>query len=310
MSLPLTEKYRPQNLNDVIGNSVVISAIEALLSKKELPHMLFYGPPGTGKTTTIRAISRSLYKTPHLHVLELNASDDRGIQVVRENIKSFASTAVSSQIKLIILDEADSMSRDAQNALRRTIEDFSTNVRFCFIANYASKIIPAIHSRCCRFRFGPVRDNIEKLVVKICKEERIKIDEGGVLALLESSNGDIRKLINDIEGLGSSFSTITRENVFNFNGSIEEMHYEKLFTDLCTMAFDELVEEMDRLINECSLDCGSILKKVGEYVRRSPLTNRIKILRSFCDIDHRLNLGCSQNIQSRALVGAFVMYRD
>lgn len=310
MSQTLSEKHRPQTFEDVIGNEIVIRAIKALILKEELPHMLFYGPPGTGKTTTIRIIARKLYKTPHLHVLELNASDDRGIQVVRESIKSFASTTMSKQLKLVILDEADSMSRDAQNALRRIIEDFSTNTRFCFIANYSSKIIPAILSRCCKFRFGPVTSRIEDRVLKICREENIKIDEEGLKALIDFSDGDMRRLMNNIEGMRSSFKMINKKNVLNFSGSVDDRIYKRLFEDLCTKGFDELVEEMDRIINGCMVDCESILKNVSTCVRKSSLRNKMKVIRCLGDIEYRLGLGCSQSIQSRGIVGIFVAYRD
>lgn len=310
MSLPLTEKYRPHTFSDILGNEVVIQAIGSLIAKNELPNMLFYGPPGTGKTTTIRAIAKKIYTTPHLHVLELNASDDRGIQIVRETIKSFASTAMTSQMKLIILDEADSMSKDAQNALRRIIEDFSTNVRFCFIANYASKIIPAILSRCCRFRFGPVRTLVEDTVVRLCKNENIGIDESGVQALVDFSDGDMRALMNLIEGLSHSFNTINQSSILLFNGCVDESIYERLFNDLCTLGFDDLKVEVNRIIDTHLLDCESILQKMGVYVRNSSFAKKMSMLKCFSDIEYRLSLGCSRKVQVNAMIGVFLIHRD
>lgn len=310
MSKTLSEKHRPETFKEIVGNDVVIRAIEALVLKGEMPHMLFYGPPGTGKTTTIRVIARQLYKSPHMHVLELNASDDRGIQVVRERIKSFASTAMSQQLKLVVLDEADSMSRDAQNALRRIIEDFSTNTRFCFIANYASKIIPAILSRCCKFRFGPVTSKIEERLLAICKEEKIKVDEEGLRALVDLADGDMRMLMNNLEGVCSSFGTINKENVLSFSGAVNDGVYESLFEALCKKGFDELVEEIDRIISSCMVDCESILKNVSVCVRKSTMHNKMQILKCLGDIEYRLGIGCSQFVQSRGIVGIFVKYRE
>lgn len=310
MPQTLSEKHRPQTFEDVVGNEVVIRAIKALVLKGEMPHMLFYGPPGTGKTTTIRVIARQLYKAPHMHVLELNASDDRGIQTVRESIKSFASTAISRQLKLVVLDEADSMSRDAQNALRRIIEDFSTNTRFCFIANYASKIIPAILSRCCKFRFGPVTSRIEERLLAICKDEGIKIDEEGLRSLIDLADGDMRMLMNNLEGMRSSFSMISKDNVLSFSGAVDDRMYESLFEALCTKGFDELVEEMDRMISGCMVDCESILVNVSVCVRKSTMLNKMQVLKCLGDIEYRLGLGCSQCVQSRSIVGIFLKYRE
>lgn len=178
------EKYRPSNLDEMISHGEIIStsrlwypvsggihslhrvvlafvhfSVGHFIEKKQLPHLLFYGPPGTGKTSTILACAKQLYNPAQFKtmVMELNASDDRGIDVVRQQILNFASTrTVFGNFKLIILDEADSMTNDAQNALRRIIEKYTENVRFGIICNYLSKIIPAVQSRCTRFRFGPL----------------------------------------------------------------------------------------------------------------------------------------------------------
>ena len=159
-NLPWVEKYRPKRLEDLISHEDILKTIKRFMDENRLPHLLLYGPPGTGKTSTILACARQLYKGKEFNsmVLELNASDDRGIGVVRNQIMNFASTRTifSKGFKLIILDEADAMTKDAQNALRRVMEKFTENVRFCLICNYLTKIIPAIQSRCTRFRFGPL----------------------------------------------------------------------------------------------------------------------------------------------------------
>lgn len=161
-SWPWVEKYRPSSLDDLIAHQEIISTLNRLINAQKLPHLLFYGPPGTGKTSMIIAIARRLYgKNYGSMVLELNASDDRGIDVVRNQIKEFAGTKklFSQGVKLIILDEADSMTNDAQFSLRRVIEKYTKNARFCLICNYVSKIIPALQSRCTRFRFAPLDES-------------------------------------------------------------------------------------------------------------------------------------------------------
>lgn len=159
-SLPWVEKYRPSSLDELIAHEEIIMILNKLIESNKLPHLLFHGPPGTGKTSTIIACAKKMYGANYSSMtLELNASDDRGIDVVREQIKEFAGTKklFSSGVKLIILDEADAMTNDAQSALRRVIEKYTSNTRFCMICNYVNKIMPALQSRCTRFRFAPLR---------------------------------------------------------------------------------------------------------------------------------------------------------
>lgn len=153
------EKYRPTDLSELIAHQDIVTTINRFIDEDKLPHLLLYGPPGTGKTSLVLACARKLYGDNFRSmILELNASDDRGIDVVREQIKTFAGTKrlFSSGFKLIILDEADAMTQIAQNALRRVIEQYTANVRFCLICNYVGKIIPAVQSRCTKFRFAPL----------------------------------------------------------------------------------------------------------------------------------------------------------
>jgi replication factor C subunit 3/5 len=168
--VPFVEKYRPENLDRIISHVEIVKTskylkllthlvVRKFIESKKLPHLLFHGPPGTGKTSCMIAIAKELYGSQYRNMtLELNASDDRGIGVVRDQIKSFCSTQqlMSKGMKLVILDESDSMTGPAQFALRRIVEKYSKTTRFCFICNFVSKIIPALQSRCTRFRFGPL----------------------------------------------------------------------------------------------------------------------------------------------------------
>ncbi|KAF4764611.1 hypothetical protein HAV15_000065 [Penicillium sp. str.  len=177
-NLPWVEKYRPSSLDDVSGHQDILATINRFVETNRLPHLLLYGPPGTGKTSTILALARRIYGTKNMRqmVLELNASDDRGIDVVREQIKTFASTAGSplAGFKLIILDEADAMTSTAQMALRRIMERYTANTRFCVIANYTHKLSPALLSRCTRFRFSPLKEvDIRTLVDKVIENEGV-----------------------------------------------------------------------------------------------------------------------------------------
>lgn len=213
------EKYRPATLSDVSGHQDILATINKFIESNRLPHLLFYGPPGTGKTSTILALARRIYGAENMRqmVLELNASDDRGIEVVREQIKTFASTKqifkMGSSVgrtgiaafKLIILDEADAMTNTAQMALRRIMEKYTANTRFCIIANYSHKLSPALLSRCTRFRFSPLKEqDIRSLVDKVIEEENVKITPDAVESLVKLSKGDMRRALNVLQACHAS----------------------------------------------------------------------------------------------------------
>eukprot|EP01134_Creolimax_fragrantissima_P003754 CFRG3754T1 len=205
---PWVEKYRPKSIDEVMYQEEVTAVLRKSLSSNDFPHLMFYGPPGTGKTSTILAIARELFgpKLMKERVLELNASDERGIQVVREKIKNFAQIAVggtkakgypSPPFKIIILDEADSMTTDAQSALRRTMELHSKVTRFCLICNYVTRIIEPLTSRCAKFRFRPLpTEAMMKQISIVVDKEDITIADDVPAALVTSSGGDMRRVLN------------------------------------------------------------------------------------------------------------------
>ncbi|KAF3191713.1 hypothetical protein TWF225_000939 [Orbilia oligospora] len=212
--VPWVEKYRPKTLSDVTAQDHTVSVLRRTLQSSNLPHMLFYGPPGTGKTSTILALAKELYG-PELmktRVLELNASDERGISIVREKVKNFAKIAISTTTaanaskypcppyKIIILDEADSMTQDAQSALRRTMETYSKITRFCLICNYVTRIIDPLASRCSKFRFKPLDEGNTRLrLSSIAEAEGVKYQEGVVDTLIKVADGDLRKAITFLQ---------------------------------------------------------------------------------------------------------------
>jgi len=211
--LPWNEKFRPKTLDEVAYQTDVVSALRMSLESANLPHLLFYGPPGTGKTSTILAVSRELYGPALMknRVLELNASDERGINVIRHKVKNFARITVGitkdhdpkypcPPYKIIILDEADSMTRDAQSALRRTMEKWSKVTRFCLICNYVSRILAPVASRCAKFRFQSLpSEHIARKLRYIAEAEKITVDDDTIVALEEVSGGDMRKAITFLQ---------------------------------------------------------------------------------------------------------------
>jgi len=199
----LVEKYRPNSINEVFLEEKNLTCINNFIEKRNFPNLLFYGPSGTGKTSTIIAMAREIYREKYnLMVLELNASDNRNIQVVRKIIKEFASckTLFNTGYKLIILDEVDSMTNDAQFCLRRIMETYCDNVRFCFICNFVGKIIPAIQSRCTKFKFSNLNtEQISSRLDSIMKEEDIVINAQILDVIMSYCNGDMRKILNYIQ---------------------------------------------------------------------------------------------------------------
>ncbi|XP_021775220.1 replication factor C subunit 2-like [Chenopodium quinoa] len=263
-SQPWVEKYRPKQVKDVAHQDEVIRVLTNTLETTNCPHMLFYGPPGTGKTTTALAIAHQLFG-PELYksrVLELNASDDRGINVVRTKIKNFAAVAVGSAqraggypcppYKIIILDEADSMTEDAQNALRRTMETYSKVTRFFFICNYISRIIEPLASRCAKFRFKPLPEGIMKSrILHICGEEGINLDSQALTTLSSISQGDLRRAITYLQGAARLYgSSISSKDLISVSGVIPEEVVQYLLAACKSGNFDLADKAVNNVISE------------------------------------------------------------
>src|SRR4030042_1920400 len=197
------EKYRPKKLIDVVGQKGIVERLSAYSRTRSMPHMLFAGPAGSGKTTCAIALARGLYGEQWRdNLIELNASDERGIDIVRGKIKDFARAASIgiADFKIIFLDEADSLTSDAQAALRRTMERYTQTCRFFLSCNYSSKIIEPIQSRCAVFRFKPIKnDDVKKRLSFIAEQEKVGVDNNSLDAICNLSNGDIRKTINFLQ---------------------------------------------------------------------------------------------------------------
>ncbi|KAM3238368.1 replication factor C subunit 2 isoform X1 [Capsicum annuum] len=262
-SQPWVEKYRPKQVKDVAHQDEVVRVLSNTLETSNCPHMLFYGPPGTGKTTTALAIAHQLFG-PELYksrVLELNASDDRGINVVRTKIKNFAAVAVGSSrqggypcppFKIIILDEADSMTQDAQNALRRTMETYSKVTRFFFICNYISRIIEPLASRCAKFRFKPLTEEIMgSRILHICKEEGLNLDSEALSTLSSISQGDLRRAITYLQSAARLFgSSISAKDLISVSGVIPNVVVQAIFSACRSGNFDLANKEVNNVIAE------------------------------------------------------------
>lgn len=213
------EKYRPVYLDDVVGNTETIERLKIIAKDGNMPHVIISGMPGIGKTTSILCLARQMLGTAYKEaVLELNASDERGIDVVRNRIKGFAQKKVTlpqGRQKLVILDEADSMTSGAQQALRRTMEIYSSTTRFAFACNMSNKIIEPLQSRCAILRYGRLTDaQVVSRVMQICEAEGVEFSDDGIAALVFSAEGDMRQAINNLQSTYAGFGFVSGENVF------------------------------------------------------------------------------------------------
>jgi len=260
--LPWVEKYRPKSVDEVAHQPEVVRMLKRSMDSSNLPHMLFYGPPGTGKTSTILAIAKQLYG-PELYskrVLELNASDERGIKVVRTKIKDFASTAVGTQTtagypcppyKIIILDEADAMTRDAQTALRRTMEQYSTVTRFCILCNYISRIIPPLTSRCAKFRFQPLEaGSISARLGVIVAAESVACEAGGLEAVVKHCGGDMRKAIMMLQTAHQYHEKVDEPTIVEIAALVPDTVMASLVEAAHSQSFESLQREVASIVVE------------------------------------------------------------
>ncbi|KAG2363257.1 P-loop containing nucleoside triphosphate hydrolase protein [Suillus spraguei] len=310
-NLPWLQKYRPVTLDDVVSHKDITTTIVKFIEKNRLPHLLFYGPPGTGKTSTILAVARRIYGAGYKkQILELNASDDRGIDVVREQIKQFAETRTlfSQGFKLIILDEADMMTQQAQAALRRVIEQYTKNVRFCIICNYVNKIAPAIQSRCTRFRFSPLPiAEVEKRVNGVVEAERVNLTQDGKKALLKLSKGDMRRALNVLQACHAAYSSIGETEIYNCTGNPHPSDIETIVNSMLSDEFTTSYQMISAMKTERGLALQDLISGAYEYVETIEFKSqaRVYLLDFLATTEHRLSTGGSEKMQLSALLGAF-----
>lgn len=315
--LPWVEKYRPSSLDDLISHKDIVSTIQRFIQEDKLPHLLFYGPAGTGKTSTILAVARQIYSKKEFSsmVLELNASDDRGIGIVREQILTFSSTRTifKSKFKLVILDEADAMTNDAQNALRRVMEKYTENTRFCLICNYLTGIIPAIQSRCTRFRFGPLEnEQMKSRLEYVIKTENVTVTSDGLDSVIRLANGDMRKSLNILQCTSLAYDVVDEDNVYTCTGHPLRSDIKSLVDWMLNEDFTTAYDNITRMKNMKGLALQDMLTEVHSYVHRIDFPPRIRItlLEKMADVEYRLASGTSEKIQLSSLIAAFQAVRD
>ncbi|ARF09023.1 replication factor C small subunit [Catovirus CTV1] len=292
-TLPWIEKYRPNKLDDVISHSIIVETLNNFINNNELPHLLFHGPAGTGKTSAIMAVARTLYKENYdVMTMEINASEERGIEVVRNRIMQFANSKSmlfenqsSAPFKLIILDEADAMTLDAQASLRRVIEKYTNNVRFCLICNYIKKIDVAIQSRCTCFRFAPLKMNyVKQKVYEILGKEKIKYTMGGVDTVVKRSNGDMRKVLNVLQSVSMAYDSIDEKNVDKCLGYPHKKDIVNILRNLVNDDFKNAYYILKEYKEENGYSLTDIMVEVHDYLIEKLMT------KNFNNKDEKINL--------------------
>jgi len=309
--LPWTEKYRPKTLEQVAGQSDTVKSLKAFVKAKNMPNMLFAGPPGVGKTTSCLALAHEIYgDNISGNFLELNASDERGIDVVRGRIKDFARSVSlgDAPFKLIFLDEGDALTADAQQALRRTMEANSAITRFVISANYSSRIIEPIQSRCAVFRFIPLGEkDVKKTLEHAAKTEGLKVDEKAYEAIFYISEGDMRRALNIMQGCAMHSEHISEELVHRISSRATPKEVREMVDLAIAGRFQEARENLDKLIITYGLSGEDILYQVFREIPKLEIAEnkRMQLIEAVGEHSFRLVQGANERIQIEAMLARF-----
>lgn len=311
-SLIWIEKHRPQKFEDIVGQEAIVRRIDAFIKEKNLPHLLFSGPAGCGKTSLILVAAKELYGDNWKeNVMETNASMDRGIQIVREQIKDFARTKSigAAPFKICILDEADALTRDAQQALRRVMEQYSSICRFCLIANYSSRIIDPIQSRCTIFRFKPLeKEYIYKIIEKVSKEEKLKVDDKAKEALVYVAGGDVRRLENVMQSCSMMNKKITEDLVYEIVSAARPKEIKEILELAVEGKFSQAKDKLLETMLKHGLSGLDIVKQIqGEIWNLKISDNRkIELVDKCGEIEFRMVEGSDEYLQLESLIANFM----
>ena len=307
------EKYRPSNLSEVVGQTPITSRLKNYVKERSMPHLLFAGPAGTGKTTCALALAKELFGELWKHNLhELNASDERGIDVVRGKIKEFARTAPLGEdgFKIIFLDEADALTGAAQAALRRTMEIYSRTCRFVMSCNFSSKIIDPIQSRCAVFRFRPLKaEDVERYLKFVAVKEELNIDKEAYESLTYLAQGDLRRAINGLQMAAAANVDITPDVVYQAVAAARPEEVKEALEMSLNNNFAGARERLDTLQITYGLAGEDVLRQMHRSVRdiEVPDTIKVQMIEKLAEADFRLSEGANARIQIEAVIANFAV---
>jgi len=308
-----TEKYRPSVFKDLVGQDDIIKRVSSLTASLNIPHLLFAGPAGTGKSTLALIIVKELYgQNWRDNYLELNASDERGINVVREKVKNFARTKSLGNVsfKVIFLDEADALTPEAQQALRRTMENYSSNCRFILSCNYSSKIIDPIQSRCAIFRFKLLeKKDIEKVIRKIAENEKMTVDEESIEILYEGSEGDCRRAVNLVQATASISPRITKDLVATIISNAKPKDIKVVLDYALAGDFQNSKEKLLDIMLKESISGQDVIKAIQKEIWNLQIEPEIKVklTEKTGEVEFRIVEGSDPFIQLQSLIASFVL---
>ena len=307
-----TEKYRPKNLSEVVGQKHVTARLESYVRSRSMPHLLLTGPAGTGKTTCSLALARELFGDNWRgNFIELNASDERGIDVVRGKIKEFARTApIGAEFKIIFMDEADALTSDAQAALRRTMEKYSGICRFILSCNYSSKIIDPIQSRCAVMRFKPLTsDDIRGFLSRIVSEEKVDIEPEALEGLVRIAHGDMRRAVNSLQVAASLGKRIDLDLVYQTAGMANPDAVKSMMETALDGNFIQARNQLDDLIITNGLSGQDIIKQIHSSIFDLGVSDydKVKMIDKCGEVEFRIVEGSNDRIQLEVFLAYLVM---
>ncbi len=308
-----TEKYRPSDFSEIKGQREIVKRVKAFVEQQNLPHLLFTGPAGVGKTSLALVIAKKLFKDLwRQNFLELNASDERGIDVIRHKVKDFARTRAIGNVpfKIIYLDECDALTREAQQALRRTMENYTQTCRFILSANYSSKIIEPIQSRCVIFRFKQLdKKDLLAIIEKIAEEETLKIDEKAKDALYEISEGDCRRLENVLQSSAAIANHITEDLIHSMASIAKPKELREVLELALSNKFVEARNKLLDLMLRYGLAGIDIIKQIQKEILELDIGNKSKMLliEKCGEIEFRMTEGSDEFVQLETLLSQFAL---
>ena len=306
-----TEKYRPSNFSEVYGQKAIVEKVKAFVEKGNMPHLLFAGPAGIGKTTLSLVIAKELFGDNwRNNFLETNASDERGIDVIRNKVKDFARTkAIGTEFpKIVYLDECDSLTKEAQQALRRTMESYSGTARFILSCNYPSKIIDPIQSRCAVFKFKPLnKEDIMDLMKYISEKESINLDDAARTALFDVSGGDVRRAINTLHSSSAMNKTVSADTIYEISNFAKPKEVDTVLMMALDGAFEKAKNKLLDIMLNNGLSGLDMIKQIQAEVSKLDIDGKTKMqmIEKCGEIEFRMVEGSDEFVQLEALLASF-----